>query len=462
MSQYHDRRKGPFETIHPFALAGGAVGSAFGPMGAALGTAAGSLADYAAGQITGSGEYKIRGNSLSKRGVPVFKSAPHVRITHKEKLFDILSSDSAGVFNNVSYSVNPANGGLYTWLPGIANNFTEYRIHGMFYTFVSTSGEAVGSTNTALGKVMMTVNYDPTQPPYSTSTELENSDGAVVSRACDNAILFVECAKGSDILDNLIVGEPTSVGDDIRFHDFCTLQIASQGCQGTGVNLGEIYACYDIEFFKPKISPVATLTHSIGAHWRTEPSSTNEFMVNASSSPHNSSLIQIVDSKSGITIAKTGRFLAVRTLTVSGSISGSPFMGVGTNTTIVNSWNWGTEGSIKNALGGTTMYALCMFDVVTHAGTAGVGNLTIGTCQFTGALVGADFHIYEVPTADYVFNTDPIEVIRQLLESKGLDTSSIPQTPKYSAVNRVSDPPVHEGAVSHYESKNDSSWTPID
>jgi hypothetical protein len=63
-------------------------------------------------------------------------------------------------FTNTSFNINPSNALLFPWLSNIAANFSEYRFKNLRFCFNSTSANALNSTNTALGQVIMTTNYN--------------------------------------------------------------------------------------------------------------------------------------------------------------------------------------------------------------------------------------------------------------------------------------------------------------
>jgi len=84
---------------------------------------------------------------------------------------------------------------------------------------------------------------------------MENYEfGASVKPSC-SLMHPIECAKAQSVLGDLYVRATPGVpaGSDRRLYDFGNFQIASNGCQGTSVNLGELWVTYEIELFKPKV-----------------------------------------------------------------------------------------------------------------------------------------------------------------------------------------------------------------
>ena len=69
---------------------------------------------------------------------------------------------SADVFKIDSYLINAANPKTFPWLSQIAANYEQYDIEGMVF-----SADALNSTKTALGTVMMATQYDVLDEPLN-------------------------------------------------------------------------------------------------------------------------------------------------------------------------------------------------------------------------------------------------------------------------------------------------------
>lgn len=80
-------------------------------------------------------------------------------MSHREYLGDIISG-SNGEFTYVNVDINPGIKQSFPWLCNVARNFDLYKFKSLRYEFISTSGNAITSVNTALGQVMMTAQYD--------------------------------------------------------------------------------------------------------------------------------------------------------------------------------------------------------------------------------------------------------------------------------------------------------------
>lgn len=238
-------------------LAGGLAGKAIaGPVGGFVGEKLGGLAHYI-GRIFGSGDYisspSVNRNTILSPQIPSFKSGSStVRIQHREFLGDVISSSTANTFNVNSYSLNPGLSRSFPWLSSVCGStFQQYRINGMVFEYRSTSSDALNSTNTALGTVIMCTDYDSADQPFTSKQQMENTEFGVSCKPSSNMIHAIECAPRLTTATELYIrayNNPT--GTDIRLYDWGKFYIATNGFQGTNVTCGELWVSYDVTFFK--------------------------------------------------------------------------------------------------------------------------------------------------------------------------------------------------------------------
>lgn len=223
---------------------------------------AGSLASAAASNairtVTGYGAYSGMRGGMQGKTIPKIRNAGQndgsVVISNEEYLGDIKSSVTAGKFLNTYVKLNPGNKAAFPWLGSIAENFQEYRWEGLCFTFKSMSGNALTSTDTSLGSVILSTNYDPVQSPPSTKAEMENMEFANSGKPSQTIKHFIECAKSQTPLTNLYVAsQKLAPQGDQRFYNFGTFNIATQGLQGSQVNVGELWVSYQVRLFKPQL-----------------------------------------------------------------------------------------------------------------------------------------------------------------------------------------------------------------
>lgn len=221
------------------------------------------------GKITGLGDYKVKYNSIMEQVNPEAVTQPGVvprvansgsgrtvRIQHREYIQDVNSSIN---FANLSLQINPANELCFPWLSTMAQNFAEYRFHGLIFEFVSLSADALNSTNTALGCVVMTTNYNSAEPLFTSKSQAENAEFTVSSKPSCNLIHGIECDPSITVNQGHLYVSPNfngtvPTGEDIKTYNLGNFQFITQGSQAVA-DIGELWVSYDIELIKPIISP---------------------------------------------------------------------------------------------------------------------------------------------------------------------------------------------------------------
>lgn len=281
----------PKRTLMGTALraGGGALGSYFGPVGAALGGKLGG----AISKILGSGDYVVMGpggegvasgamNRLSDHDqLPTFDYDQNgVVITHREYIGDIYSASTPNTFTINSYPINPGMRQTFPWLSDlVGNSYQQYIFESCVFMFKTFSADALNSVNTALGTVVSCINYDSSDVPYTSRAQMENTDWAVSTKPSESVMIPVECRKSSVTQNNYYIrtGAPP-VNSDIKTYDLGRLSIATLNFQGANVNAGSLYVTYKIRLMKPiqlaplslalsaryDLNPTFTATHTLG------------------------------------------------------------------------------------------------------------------------------------------------------------------------------------------------------
>ena len=225
--------------------------------GGYLGSLAGEYLGGLAQSAFGLGDYVVKSNTLLAPEPPtIINDSVKGGITfrHKEYLRDIVTSSTPGAFNLDSYLLNPGNPKTFPWLSQVAQNFEQYSLEGVLFEFRSMSADALNSTNTALGTVIMATNYDSIDAPFKSKGEMENYEWGMSSKPSCNMIHPIECApRQTSITELYILDGPVPSGADPRLYHWGNMQIATNGFQGTSVNIGELWVSYQIRLLKPKI-----------------------------------------------------------------------------------------------------------------------------------------------------------------------------------------------------------------
>lgn len=232
-----------------FAGLGESVGTSLGgTLGRYAGTALGSL-------IGGSGAYDIKSNTIATDAsqVPSMHSFNEtIRVSHREYIGEIKSSVNAGEFQVETWHLNPGLDRSFPWLAAIANSFQEYSLLGFAAQFKSSSGDALSSTNTALGSVIMNADYNISKPQPEGKADMLNAMWCVQGKPSENVLLPIECDPSQNPFHIMYVrGGDVPAGRDPKMYDLCNINVAAMGCQGTETVLGELWFTYDIELRKP-------------------------------------------------------------------------------------------------------------------------------------------------------------------------------------------------------------------
>lgn len=216
--------------------------------------------------LIGSGDYEVgtlpRSNVLTNDAqIPKFvASREAITITHREYLGDLISSPTVtngrGEFKIQAFPLNPGLPSSFPWLADIAPNFQQYRWNGIVYEYRSMSADALNSTNTALGNVTFSTDYDSSEAAFTNKQQMENTEYAVSCKPSVNMMHGIECARTQTTVSELYIrtGDPPA-NYDKRLYDLGVTYIATQGCQAANVNLGEIWVSYSVTFFKAVQQP---------------------------------------------------------------------------------------------------------------------------------------------------------------------------------------------------------------
>lgn len=227
-------------------------------IGARLGAFLGDKAQAVLGSITGLGDYSVRQNTLVNNPPSVRNnSARTVTLSHREYIGDVVTGDAES-FDMKSYPINPGNPTTFPWLSSIAKNYQQYRLDGVLFQFKSMSADALNSTNTALGQVIMATNYNVNQPLFDSKYEMENTEFSTSVKPSCSAMHPIECARAESTLNELYVapGGVVPPGEQRQFYDFGNFQIATNGFQAPNVNIGELWVTYEVTLIKPILTDV--------------------------------------------------------------------------------------------------------------------------------------------------------------------------------------------------------------
>lgn len=233
--------------VPPMSI-GAQIGDSLQKLGTSLFTKFMGTGDYTCNDMC----YNVKSNALIKgseaKAVRMSSDKSTFIFEHTEYIQDIVTSSTAGAFNANSFTLNPSNVTTFPWLSQLANSFETYELDGLIFRFVSTSGESVASTNTAIGTVMGTFVYDSLDPIFVSKQQFLQYDDTVDCKFSQSFICGVEC--DSNIIPSfskkLYIGTPPA-NSDPKTYNYGNFVIATSGGQAASTTIGELWVSYRIK-----------------------------------------------------------------------------------------------------------------------------------------------------------------------------------------------------------------------
>lgn len=189
-------------------------------------------------------------NTHISRSNPTFvTSSPHdgkMRIRHMEYIGNVSTIGSS--FNGVVYSINPGLSQTFPWLSSLAQSFDRYRFHKLRFIYRATSADALNNTNTALGVVVMTVQYDVYDTAFTSKVQMETNAGTHSGPPSANGMCNVACKRA----ELMYVRNISEASGDLRLADIGNLTLATSG-QQAACQIGELWVEYDVELHQPRV-----------------------------------------------------------------------------------------------------------------------------------------------------------------------------------------------------------------
>jgi hypothetical protein len=368
--------------------------SFLGNIGSKVGGFLGDAAQNVFKSITGFGDYRIRAQNMNM-GVspPSFGGGSAPIICHREFITTVSTPGSS--FTLSSYPINPGLNATYPWLAQAAQCFEEYKLLGCVFEFKTTSASALNSTNTALGTVIMSTEYDVMKPNFQSRKEMENYEFTTSCAPCESMLHPIECDRTVNPLGELFVRSMTNpIGSDKRMYDLGNFQIATEGQQAASV-IGELWVTYKVQLLKPRLPQIGQ-DPSQWVHYQS---------TNANGLPYTSNLLPygVGTSTATITSSTINFFKPSRYLIIYSALNGS---GAITNITFSPGTNAAAVGFVSAAaipgvsIASASATGSCGFYCVDITGSSGTVNMSSG-----GGISGttnSDFVIIELPKLSYV------------------------------------------------------------
>jgi len=185
-----------------------------------------------------------------------------VIVRHKEFVSEIRGSTAFVV--RASYDINPGRHETFPWLAGVASRFQEYRIRGLVWHYVPSSGAAVSGTNAALGTVMLQTSYRSNDSAPNNKNEVLNEYWSSESVPSEAFCHPIECdPKENPFNVQYVRTDAVPAGDSKLLYDLGQTHVCVSGQQADDTVLGDLWCTYEIELKKPIIeSNVTSLSRS--------------------------------------------------------------------------------------------------------------------------------------------------------------------------------------------------------
>jgi hypothetical protein len=198
--------------------------------------------------VTGLGDYHMGMNTGGHVGAQFGNGRDSIYLTKREFLGDVSSSTD---FEIKSYAINPGLPETFPWGSALANQFEQWEPQGIMFEFVSTSANALDSTNTALGQVALTCDYNPSADTFNDMSQVLNNWSTVIQKPSCSFTLPIECAPSKRATKLLFVrSSAIPSNQDRRFYDLANLMVATSGSQASAT-IGQLWVTYKIKLSKP-------------------------------------------------------------------------------------------------------------------------------------------------------------------------------------------------------------------
>lgn len=159
-------------------------------------------------------------------------------------------------FNVVSYPINPGNSTTFPWLSTIAKQFEKYSFERLCFVYKKEVSEY--ATNGQTGKVIMSVDYDASDPAPATKQQMEDTVPHADAMPCESFALQLDVR---DLKPNATDAKYVRSGglpgnSDIKTYDLGNLSVATVG-QTSNAVVGELHVVYRVRLIKPVLENLA-------------------------------------------------------------------------------------------------------------------------------------------------------------------------------------------------------------
>lgn len=164
-------------------------------------------------------------------------------ITHEERFATILGSTS---FATNSYPVNPGQSATFPWLSGVANRFESYRFEKLEFLYRTKTA------TTALGDVILAVDYDATDAAPTDSIQAEAYDESVSAAPWQNLVHKCRTQNMRKLPTYYVRGDSQPSSTDLKMYDMANLFVCTEN-QASAALVGYMYVRYTVRLMTPQL-----------------------------------------------------------------------------------------------------------------------------------------------------------------------------------------------------------------
>lgn len=166
------------------------------------------------------------------------------RVVHREYLNDILGSTTFAV--DTVININPGFASSFPWLSAIAARYETYRFNRLSFCYETTSA------TTAVGSVIMAVDYDASDSAPVTKAQMLSYKGAVRASPWEMVSYHCDPADLQKRLNNFTRLGAVPSGTDLKLYDCGVLYVGVAG-NAAATAIGELYVDYDVTLSTPQL-----------------------------------------------------------------------------------------------------------------------------------------------------------------------------------------------------------------
>jgi hypothetical protein len=287
-------------------------------------------------------------------------------VSHTEYISDISSSIA---FSNQNYQINPSSMTLFPFLSNLANCYQQYDFSKLSFILKTTSSNALNSTNTALGTIIMSHQEDSLVSAPASKVEAEALRGAVSAPPSKSQVLRCDVRNRGNVFGTryTLSGNNPS-GSDLRLYNCGQINISAVGSQASAV-VAELWVSYTIKLTECRLSASLAFNNNTGLYTNTAPAScafNNLFVSSTSMVPNSQNQLSVsFDSSNTIRFPN----LNVGSYLLAMSVQGPTGTTLSNSTTASTSWIFTNCAPLPIFKNTSSVDTCIMHDGASYAGT---------------------------------------------------------------------------------------------